>query len=53
MILNRAVCIDYPELDVPWFHTKYCEEFQSLGTYFDFGDTNQYTNYQILVYCDE
>lgn len=32
MILNRAVCIDYPEFDVPWFHTKYCEEIQSLGT---------------------
>jgi len=31
MILNRAVCIDYPEFDVPWFHTKYCEEIQSLG----------------------
>ncbi|XP_022168362.1 FAST kinase domain-containing protein 1, mitochondrial isoform X1 [Myzus persicae] len=30
MILNRAVCIDYPEFDVPWFHTKYCEEIQSL-----------------------
>lgn len=34
MILNRAVCIDYPEFDVPWFHTKYCEEIQSLGTIF-------------------
>lgn len=45
MILNRAVCIDYPELDVPWFHTKYCEEFQSLGIYFYFYDTNKYTNY--------
>lgn len=32
MILNRTVCIDYPEFDVPWFHTKYCEEIQSLGT---------------------
>lgn len=31
MLLNRAVCIDYPEFDVPWFHTKYCEEIQSLG----------------------
>lgn len=31
MILNRAVCIDSPEFDVPWFHTKYCEEIQSLG----------------------
>jgi len=30
MTLNRAVCIDYPEFDVPWFHTKYCEEMQTL-----------------------
>ncbi|XP_050441714.1 FAST kinase domain-containing protein 1, mitochondrial [Adelges cooleyi] len=30
MVLNRAVCLDYPELEVPWFHTKYCEEIQSL-----------------------
>lgn len=26
MQLNRAVCLDYPEYDVPWFHKKYCEE---------------------------
>jgi hypothetical protein len=32
MLLNRAVCIDNPEFDVPWFHTKYCEEIQSLGS---------------------
>jgi len=31
-MLNRAVCLDYPEFDVPWFHTKYCEEIQTLGT---------------------
>lgn len=31
MIINRAVCIDNPEYDVPWFHTKYCEDIQSLG----------------------
>jgi len=36
MILNRAVCIDYPEFDVPWFHTKYCEEMQTLGISFLF-----------------
>lgn len=36
MVLNRAVCIDYPEFDVPWFHTKYCEEMQSLSKIFIF-----------------
>jgi len=26
MELNRSVCIDMPEADVPWFHEKYCIE---------------------------
>ncbi|XP_068238071.1 FAST kinase domain-containing protein 1, mitochondrial [Palaemon carinicauda] len=26
MELNRAVCIDHPEENIPWFHEKYCEE---------------------------
>ncbi|KAJ9581987.1 hypothetical protein L9F63_003677, partial [Diploptera punctata] len=26
MHLNRAVCLDYPETDVPWFHEKYCQQ---------------------------
>ncbi|CAB3375268.1 Hypothetical predicted protein [Cloeon dipterum] len=26
MELNRAVCLDYPEADIPWFHEKYCQE---------------------------
>ncbi|XP_015606084.1 FAST kinase domain-containing protein 1, mitochondrial [Cephus cinctus] len=26
MKLNRAVCIEFPEEDVPWFHRRYCEE---------------------------
>ena len=26
MELNRSVCIDMPEADVPWFHEKYCLE---------------------------
>lgn len=28
MQLNRAVCLEYPEYDVPWFHQKYLEEYQ-------------------------
>ncbi|RZC31754.1 uncharacterized protein BDFB_008114, partial [Asbolus verrucosus] len=26
MQLNRAVCLDYPECNVPWFHQKYIDE---------------------------
>ncbi|KAJ3659143.1 hypothetical protein Zmor_010848 [Zophobas morio] len=26
MRLNRAVCLDYPECNVPWFHQKYVDE---------------------------
>lgn len=29
MQLNRAVCLDYPEFNVPWFHKKYIEEHKS------------------------
>ena len=25
MKLNRIVCINYPEYNVPWFHEKYCQ----------------------------
>lgn len=42
MILNRTVCIDYPEFDIPWFHTKYCEEIQSLGK----------KNYNTILICN-
>ncbi|PSN37677.1 hypothetical protein C0J52_05617 [Blattella germanica] len=30
MHVNRAVCLDYPEVDVPWFHEKYCQQITSL-----------------------
>lgn len=26
MELNRAVCIDMPNLNIPWFHQKFCEQ---------------------------
>ena len=26
MELNRAICLDYPEENVPWFHQKFCED---------------------------
>lgn len=31
--LNRAVCLDYPEAGVPWFHQKYVEEEQRKCIY--------------------
>lgn len=33
MELNRAVCLEYPERDIPWFHEKYCQELESLGNF--------------------
>ncbi|XP_071452664.1 FAST kinase domain-containing protein 1, mitochondrial [Hetaerina americana] len=32
MELNRAVCLGYPEVDVPWFHTNYCKGIISTET---------------------
>ncbi len=26
MHLNRAVCLLYPEYQIPWFHGEYCQE---------------------------
>ncbi|XP_066245692.1 FAST kinase domain-containing protein 1, mitochondrial [Euwallacea similis] len=28
MQLNRSVCLEYPEYNVPWFHQKYVDEYQ-------------------------
>lgn len=28
MELNRAVCLECPEFQVPWFHERYCEQLQ-------------------------
>ncbi|CAH1976024.1 unnamed protein product [Acanthoscelides obtectus] len=28
MQLNRAVCLEYPEYNVPWFHKKYVDEIE-------------------------
>uniref|UniRef100_A0A3Q3QEE8 RAP domain-containing protein n=1 Tax=Monopterus albus TaxID=43700 RepID=A0A3Q3QEE8_MONAL len=32
MELNRAVCLECPEFQVPWFHEQYCQHLQSKGT---------------------
>ncbi|XP_029314643.1 FAST kinase domain-containing protein 1, mitochondrial [Cottoperca gobio] len=31
MELNRAVCLECPEFLVPWFHGRYCQQFQING----------------------
>ncbi|CAG7827973.1 unnamed protein product [Allacma fusca] len=31
MELNRAVCLEMPETNVPWFHEKYCAEVAAIG----------------------
>uniref|UniRef100_A0A1A8GTU8 FAST kinase domains 1 n=1 Tax=Nothobranchius korthausae TaxID=1143690 RepID=A0A1A8GTU8_9TELE len=31
MELNRAVCLECPEFQVPWFHDSYCEHLQRKG----------------------
>lgn len=28
MAVNRALCLDYPQLQVPWFHDQYCQQLQ-------------------------
>jgi hypothetical protein len=43
MHLNRAVCLDYPETDIPWFHEKYCQQTAALGNII-------YTVYLVLWY---
>ncbi|XP_023142147.1 FAST kinase domain-containing protein 1, mitochondrial [Amphiprion ocellaris] len=31
MQLNRAVCLECPEFQVPWFHERYCQQLQRKG----------------------
>uniref|UniRef100_A0A3Q3KZW2 FAST kinase domains 1 n=2 Tax=Mastacembelus armatus TaxID=205130 RepID=A0A3Q3KZW2_9TELE len=31
MELNRAVCLECPEFQVPWFHERYCQQLQKKG----------------------
>lgn len=31
MELNRAVCLECPEFQVPWFHERYCQHLQKKG----------------------
>lgn len=32
MELNRAVCLECPEYQVPWFHERFCQRLQKKGT---------------------
>ncbi|XP_071394223.1 FAST kinase domain-containing protein 1, mitochondrial [Centroberyx affinis] len=34
MELNRAVCLECPEFQVPWFHERYCQQLQRKGNGF-------------------
>ncbi|XP_037768429.2 FAST kinase domain-containing protein 1, mitochondrial isoform X4 [Chelonia mydas] len=36
MELNRAVCLECPEFQIPWFHERYCQQIQRKGN----GSTN-------------
>lgn len=38
MELNRAVCLECPEFQVPWFHERYCQQFQKRGEKMHFSD---------------
>nr|XP_005290470.1 FAST kinase domain-containing protein 1, mitochondrial isoform X1 [Chrysemys picta bellii]XP_008176640.1 FAST kinase domain-containing protein 1, mitochondrial isoform X1 [Chrysemys picta bellii]XP_008176641.1 FAST kinase domain-containing protein 1, mitochondrial isoform X1 [Chrysemys picta bellii]XP_023970587.1 FAST kinase domain-containing protein 1, mitochondrial isoform X1 [Chrysemys picta bellii]XP_023970589.1 FAST kinase domain-containing protein 1, mitochondrial isoform X1 [Chrysemys len=31
MELNRAVCLECPEFQIPWFHERYCQQMQRKG----------------------
>lgn len=31
MELNRALCLECPEFQVPWFHERYCEHLVKKG----------------------
>ncbi|XP_070694079.1 FAST kinase domain-containing protein 1, mitochondrial [Pempheris klunzingeri] len=31
MELNRAVCLECPEFQVPWFHQRYCQQLHKKG----------------------
>lgn len=31
MELNRAVCLECPEFQVPWFHERYSQQLQKRG----------------------
>ncbi|ETE62933.1 FAST kinase domain-containing protein 1, partial [Ophiophagus hannah] len=32
MELNRAVCLECPELQIPWFHKRFCEQLKEKNT---------------------
>lgn len=34
MEVNRAVCLECPEIQVPWFHARYCQQLQKKGSLF-------------------
>ncbi|KAF5301434.1 hypothetical protein FQA39_LY02163 [Lamprigera yunnana] len=51
MQLNRAVCLDYPEANVPWFHQKYLESIKKPDAKF-FSEFNRISNYLLQIVGD-
>ncbi|KAM7407474.1 hypothetical protein PAMA_003279 [Pampus argenteus] len=33
MQLNRAMCLECPEFQIPWFHEHYCQQLQNTGNF--------------------
>lgn len=63
MQLNKAVCLDYPEANIPWFHEKYIQErktgrgihsfvvfFLLYATSFPFVANRKRANYENVFY---
>ncbi|XP_018410063.1 PREDICTED: FAST kinase domain-containing protein 1, mitochondrial-like [Nanorana parkeri] len=42
MELNRAVCLECPEYEIPWFHEQYCQDLRKTEK-----DDENITDYQI------
>ena len=34
MELNRAVCLECPEYQIPWFHDRFCQQHYNKGLSF-------------------
>ncbi|XP_013915973.1 PREDICTED: FAST kinase domain-containing protein 1 [Thamnophis sirtalis] len=48
MELNRAVCLECPELQIPWFHKRFCEQMKEKKT-----DSSSLLQQQIYILLGE
>uniref|UniRef100_A0A670XS72 FAST kinase domains 1 n=1 Tax=Pseudonaja textilis TaxID=8673 RepID=A0A670XS72_PSETE len=48
MELNRAVCLECPELQIPWFHKRFCEQLKEKKT-----DSSNLLQQQIYILLGE